>query len=145
MTALWVTGPRHYGNTKKDASAGSGELIGEEQARQTGGKGCFMHGQEHVQKHRSKGEKAGPKLAAGGTNIEVHTPSPLGACSPAGKADWDKAILIMSGECNDDFWVTHRDVSFPGQCSVQSNSNGQLVVQTIHLQVMGVVKFISAH
>lgn len=46
-----------------------------------------MHGKEHVQKHRSKGKKAGPKLGAGDTNINVHTASPLGACSLVGKED----------------------------------------------------------
>lgn len=78
-----------------------------------------MYGEEHVQKHRSKGDRAGPTLGAGGTKIKRHIPSPLGAHSLVGKVYPYKAILITSGEYNDDFWVTHRDnMPFPAQCSV---------------------------
>lgn len=95
-----------------------------------------MLGEEHMLKYRSKGEKAGPKLGAGATKIKRHTPSPLGAYSLVGKADQYKAILIMSGQGNHYFWVTPRDnMSFPGQCPVQPDCNGELVGKTIHLQI----------
>lgn len=75
-----------------------------------------MPGEEHVQKHSSQGDKAGPTLGAGGTKMKRHVPYPPGAYSLVGKVYQYKAILVKSGEYNGDFRVTHRDnMPFPAQ------------------------------
>lgn len=90
-------------------------------------------------KYRSKGEKVGPEVGAGGSKIKGHSSSSPEVCNLVGKVDQYKAILITSGQCNDDFWVTYKDnMSFPGQCPVRLDCNGELVVMIVHLQIGGV-------